>query len=129
MTRLPIHAAWLLLAIPFVQACAAMAASAPVAARQLPRLLTASPDSKMGGETRSEGQLQIQGDCVLVISDNRAALPIFDASVSMTESGNAIMDSRNGKRVSLPGSVFTLRRAICGRMAKGLLMSESGWRD
>lgn len=91
----------LLLAVPLLHACAATVDHAPISKRSSPLLLTASPESRVGGEAGYEGELRIQGNCIMVVAGDRAALPIFDTSVSLTEAGDAILDSRTGNRIAI----------------------------
>ncbi|KHA63827.1 hypothetical protein [Sphingomonas sp. Ant20] len=91
----------LLLALPLLHACAPTVDQAAIGQRSLPRLLTASPASKVGGEARYEGELQIRGNCIVVVSDGRAALPIFDSTVSLAETGGGIVENGTGQSIAI----------------------------
>lgn len=78
----------------FAQACAAMPDSTP--GRQL-GLLVASPDSRIGGEAYVEGTLQADNGCVVIDSGGRTAVPIFDSSVRLADTRNALIDESTGR--------------------------------
>jgi hypothetical protein len=89
-------------ALPMLQACAARADMAAATGRAAPpRLLVASPESRVGGEARYEGVLRVENGCVVVVADGRRALPIFDASVALEGGGGAIVDGARNRRVAL----------------------------
>ena len=120
--RSRISIAGLMLALPLVAACATTADHVSVARESLPRLLTASPDSRAGGEARFEGELQIRDNCV-VVGLNQKDLPIFDPSVRLTETGDAIIDSKTGVRVGV-GERFIASAAHFRSEGQGWSLSD-----
>lgn len=68
-----------------------------------PRVLVASPESRIGGQALLEGGLRIVRGCVIVSSGEREVLPIFDPSVRLEPSGRAILDAETGERVRVGG--------------------------
>lgn len=87
-----------------------------------PRLLTASPDSRIGGEARFEGEFKIRGNCV-VVGSTWKGLPIFDPSVRLTETGDTILDSRTGVRVAV-GERFSASAAFLRDEGRGWSLSD-----
>lgn len=63
-----------------------------------PLLLVASPESRVGGEAHYEGRLRVENGCVVVASQGRTAVPIFDPSVRLIDSGNGLIDVATGRR-------------------------------
>lgn len=95
------RAACLLLAMPLVHACAMMQDRAYDQGRSLPLLLTASTDSRVGGEALFGGKLEVRNNCLIVVTSNGSVLPIFDTSVRLADTNDAILDSTNGERIEV----------------------------
>lgn len=121
--RRPGVALVLFLTLSLAQACAPMVDHATVSQGLSPRLLTASPESKVGGEARFEGELHIRDNCVVVGPDSRTALAIFDPSVRLLETGDAIVDSRTGVRVGV-GERFSASAAFFRDERHGWSLSD-----
>jgi hypothetical protein len=98
--------AHVLLAVPLLYGCAATVDRASLEERSSPRLVVASSESPVGGEARYEGELQIRNGCVVVVSNGRTALPIFDSSVKLAGEGGGIVESRNGRAIAFGGRVY-----------------------
>lgn len=73
----------------------------PRASSPLPRLFAAAPESRIGGQARFDGHLQVRNGCVIVTAETGHIVPIFDSSIRLTEAGDAIVDSRNGVRIAV----------------------------
>lgn len=122
--RFRINIACLLLAMPLAQGCTTAIDRATVVQGSAPRLLIASPESRVGGEARFEGELQIRNNCVVVAgSRDWKGLPIFDPSVRLTETGDAILDSRTGVRVGV-GERFSASAAHFRDEGQGWSLSD-----
>jgi hypothetical protein len=67
----------------------------------LPRLFAAAPESRIGGQARFNGYLQVRNGCVIVKAETGHIVPIFDSWIRLTEAGDAIIDSRNGVRIAI----------------------------
>lgn len=88
--------------MPLVHACAATADRASLAQRRLPQLLTAAPDSTVGGEALFRGHIELRGRCVVAVGPTgKPSLPIFDATVSLNEAGDGIVDARSGLQIAI----------------------------
>ena len=61
-------------------------------------LLVASQDSRVGGEAYYEGTLRVENGCVVVGSSGSVAVPIFDPSVRLLDTGNELIDEATGRR-------------------------------
>lgn len=87
---------------PLGQGCATTSDPPPArAGAPLPRLFSASPESRIGGQARFDGYLQVRNGCVIVTTETGHIVPIFDSSIRLTQTGDAIVDSRNGLRIAV----------------------------
>jgi hypothetical protein len=117
------HGAVLILffTLSLAQACAPTMDHATAFQGLSPRLLAASPESRVGGEARFEGELHIRENCIVVGSGR--TLPIFDPSVRLTETGDAILDSRTGVRIAV-GEHFSAAAAFFRDEGRGWSLSD-----
>lgn len=111
----------LVLTLSLAQACAPKADHVPFFQNLSPRLLTASPESRVGGEAGFHGAFHIQGNCVVVGLDSRT--PIFDPWVRLSETGDAILDSRTGVRIGV-GERFSAGAAFLRIKGQGWSLSD-----
>lgn len=118
-----INLACLFLAMSLAQACAFTGGGALTEKGSLPHLLSAAPSSRVGGEALYEGELRVEGDCVIVASSGQKALPIFDPSVRLTDAGQAIVDGTNDERIAV-GERIRASAAYLSQGGKGWSHSE-----
>ena len=90
-----------LCAIAMMQSCAADPSRPVAAAGGGTALLVASPHSRVGGEARIDGTLQVRNGCVVVEAGGRRAAPIFDPTVRWTEKKDGILDTATGERIAI----------------------------
>jgi hypothetical protein len=88
--------------MPLVHACAVTADRASPDRHRSPQLLTAAPHSTVGGQALFRGHIEIRGRCIVAVGPTgQTSLPIFDATVSLNDTSDGIVDARSGVHISI----------------------------